>query len=210
MLIPTVEKRHFVADQDAFPPFGRRLVHAQSSGKALQFFMTSGTTGQGQELHGQTTEEFKVTGEVYAHMFRWAGMAPGQQVLLTLPLTMMAGGRLESFGAESYGLTVYPAGNYDARKKLELLARFKPQGMVGTTSYFGHLSAMSEAKPPAPSIKYLFGGGEARVSPGTSGSRRNGRRASSTAMVPPSRATITCSHASKASARAGDRACFTT
>lgn len=159
-LIPTVEKKHFVADQDAFPPFGRRLVHAQASGKALQFFMTSGTTGQGQELHGQTTEEFKVTGEVYAHMFRWAGMTPGQQVLLTLPLTMMAGGRLESFGAESYGLTVYPAGNYDAKKKLELLARFKPQGMVGTTSYFGHLSAMSEAKPPAPSIKYLFGGGE--------------------------------------------------
>lgn len=158
--VPTVEKKHFVADQDAFPPFGRRLVHAQSTGKRLQFFMTSGTTGQGQELHGQTMEEFQVTGEVYAHMFRWAGMTPGQQVLLTLPLTMMAGGRLESFGAEYYGLTVYPAGNYDAKKKLELLARFRPQGMVGTTSYFGHLSAMSAAKPPAPSIKYLFGGGE--------------------------------------------------
>jgi len=159
-LVPTVEKKHFVADQDAFPPFGRRLVHAQSTGKRLQFFMTSGTTGQGQELHGQTAEEFQVTGEVYAHMFRWAGMVPGQQVLLTLPLTMMAGGRLESFGAESYGLTVYPAGNYDARKKLELLVRFRPQGLVGTTSYFGHLSAMSEAKPPARSVKFLFGGGE--------------------------------------------------
>jgi phenylacetate-CoA ligase len=158
--VPTVEKKDFVVDQEACPPFGRRLIHARSTGQPLQFFMTSGTSGQGQELHGQTAAEFKTTGEVYSYMFRWAGMQPGQQVLLTLPLTMMAGGRLEAYGAESYGLTVYPAGNYDAARKLELLARFRPQGIVGTTSYFGHLAAMAATRPPAPSVKALFGGGE--------------------------------------------------
>jgi phenylacetate-CoA ligase len=158
--IPTVEKKHFIADQEALPPFGRRLRHVLSSGKRLQVYMTSGTTGQGQELHAQTAEEFQGAAEVYAHMFRWAGLAPGDQVLLTLPLTMMAGGRIECFGAESFGLTVYPAGNFDAGKKLELLRRFRPHGIIGTTSYFGHLSAVSGSNPPAPGVRVLFGGGE--------------------------------------------------
>jgi len=158
--IPTVEKKHFVADQEARPPFGRRLRHAQSSGQPLQFFMTSGTSGQGQELHAQSAAEARGTAEVYAHKFRWAGMSPGEQVLLTLPLTMMAGGRLESSGAEAYGLTVYPAGNYEAKRKLELLQRFRPQGIIGTTSYFGHLSAIAPARPPAPGVRCLFAGGE--------------------------------------------------
>jgi phenylacetate-CoA ligase len=159
-LIPTVEKKHFVADQEAFPPFGRRLIPAQTAGKQLQFFMTSGTSGQGQELHAQTAEEADSTAEVYAHMFRWAGVKPRQHMLMTLAMTMMAGGRCELLGAERYGLTVYFAGNYDAKKKLGLLARFQPQGIIGTTSYFGHLSAVSDTHPPVPSVKFLFGGGE--------------------------------------------------
>lgn len=159
-IVPAVEKRHFVADQAAHPPFGRRLIPAQSAGKQLQYFMTSGTSGQGQELHGQTMEETEGTAEVYSHMFRWSGVKPRQQMLMTLAITMMAGGRCELLGAERYGLTVYCAGNYDANKKLEMLQRFQPQGIIGTTSYFGHLSAVSGEHPPAPSVKYLFGGGE--------------------------------------------------
>jgi phenylacetate-CoA ligase len=159
-IIPTVEKKHFVADQEAHPPFGRRLMPAQASGKQLQFFMTSGTSGQGQELHAQTSDEADGTAEVYAHMFRWSGVQPRQHMLMTLAMTMMAGGRCELLGAERFGLTVYCAGNYDAKKKLEFLDRFKPTGIIGTTSYFGHLSAVSGQRPPAPSVKYLFGGGE--------------------------------------------------
>jgi phenylacetate-CoA ligase len=159
-LVPTVEKKDFIADQEAHPPFGRRHRHALAAGKRLEVFMTSGTTGQGQELHAHTEDERRLTAQVYAHMFRWAGMEPGEQVLLTMPLTMMAGGRLEAFGAESYGLTVFPAGSYDAGRKLELLARFRPRAVLGTTSYFGHLAALAPARPPAPGVKVLFAGGE--------------------------------------------------
>ena len=158
--VPTVEKKHFVADQDSCPPFGKRLEYVRKNGKHFQVFMTSGTTGQGQELHAETTDEQDGTAAVYAFMHRWAGMEPGEHALLTMSLTMMAGGRLEYLGATRYGLTVSPIGNYDVHRKLELLRRFKPAAIIGTTSYFGHMAAVSPDRPPASGLKALFGGGE--------------------------------------------------
>jgi len=158
--VPTVEKKHFVADQAACPPFGRRLLPVQKAGKHFQVYMTSGTTGQGQELHAETDAEAEGTKAIYAFMHRWAGMAPGDHAFLTMSLTMMAGGRCEYMGATAYGLTVSPVGNYDVQRKLELLTRFKPAAIIGTTSYFGHMAAVAEEKPPVRSLKALFGGGE--------------------------------------------------
>ncbi|MFO0996640.1 MAG: hypothetical protein U1F33_08135, partial [Alphaproteobacteria bacterium] len=147
--IPMVEKKDFIEDQAAHPPYGRRLAHLLERHEQLFVFSTSGTSGQGQELHAQTMEEARVCAEVYGHMYRWSGLKRGDQVFLTMAVTMLAGGRLEYHGAVDYGLTVLPIGNYDAQRKLELLRKFPSVGIVGTTSYFGHLSAVTKELPPA-------------------------------------------------------------
>ncbi len=143
--IPMVEKKDFVADQDIFPPFGSRLAHSLSLKQRLDLYTTSGTSGQGVEIHAQTLREVRVMEHIYGFYFKWAGMEEGDRTLLTLPITMLGGGRIEYQGATAYGLSVMPAGNYDAKQKLSLIERFRPRALYGSTSYFGHLGAVGKS-----------------------------------------------------------------
>jgi phenylacetate-CoA ligase len=157
--IPTVGKADFLADQEAAPPFGRRHEHARSQGVALYVSTTSGTSGQGQEVHVQTQAEWDAMGRVYRFLHRWAGLDPGDGLALALPLTMLGGGRLEYQGAVSYGLSVYPVGNYDAARKLEVIRRFQPAGVMGITAYLGRLGSELDGIP-AEGVRAILTGGE--------------------------------------------------
>lgn len=139
--VPMVEKADFVADQQGHPPFGERIQHALSLDMPMDFYTTSGTSGQGVELHAQTADELRGMCELYAFGFRWSGLRPPDRVALTLPVTMLAGGRVEMQGATSYGLSVLPIGNYDVERKLTVLEQFKPVALLGSTTYFAHLAA---------------------------------------------------------------------
>lgn len=157
-LVPMVEKRDFVEDQLSDPPYGKRLARAVQLGERLEIYTTSGTSGQGVEIHAQTERELDAMVEMYRYMFRWAGLHPGDVAVLTLPLTMLGGGRIEWQGAVGSGITVLPAGNIDAQAKLALLDRFQPRALYGSTSYFGHLLAVADRTPPCPSIDVLLTG----------------------------------------------------
>lgn len=158
--VPTVEKRDFTSDQQNEPPYGSRLRHLRDAQEPIMLYTTSGTTGQGQELHAQTFPELAQSSQVYSYMYKWAGIKPGDTALLTLPLTMLGGGRLEYHGAIDYGLNVLPGGNYDAGRKIDLIKRFKPSALIGTTSYFWHLAAISDQSPGSLGVNTLFCGGE--------------------------------------------------
>jgi phenylacetate-CoA ligase len=158
--IPVVRKQDFMADQERDPPFGRRHARVRSAGAPLVVCTTSGTTGQGQEVHAVTAAEAHLANRVYAYLFRWAGLKRGDSVFLNYPITLLGGGRIELNGLEGYGLTVYPVGNYDVARKLELMRRFRPDAIMATTSYLGHLAAASGRLPPQDGVKALFGGGE--------------------------------------------------
>lgn len=157
-LVPMVSKSDFVDDQLAHPPYGKRLERAIGLGERLEIYTTSGTSGQGVEIHAQTARELEAMVEMYRYMFRWAGLDPGDVAVLTLPLTMLGGGRIEWQGAVGSGITVLPAGNIDARAKLALLDRFQPRALYGSTSYFGHLLAVAERTPPCASVEVLLTG----------------------------------------------------
>lgn len=158
--IPTVAKKDFVADQEVDPPFGRRHASIVRRGKPYTISVTGGTSGQGIEIHLQTSEEMKSTEEIYRYQYNWAGLKQGDLIFLAMPITMMAGGRIELAGALGSGLSVAAIGNYDVARKLQLMRRFRPVGLIGNTSYFGHLLAASDSLPPTPGLTHLFSGGE--------------------------------------------------
>ena len=157
-MVPMVSKADFVDDQLAHPPFGKRLARSLALGERLEIYTTSGTSGQGVEVHAQTERELEQMVEMYRYMFCWAGLSPGDVAVLTLPMTMLGGGRIEWQGAVGSQITVLPAGNIDAPAKLALLDRFQPKALYGSTSYFGHLLAISPTSPPCPSIEVLLTG----------------------------------------------------
>jgi phenylacetate-CoA ligase len=158
--IPTVEKRDFVADAQEHPPFGSRLAAGLAQGEAVELYTTSGTSGQGVEIHAQSPRERAAMQEMFGFLFHWAGLAPGDVVALTMPMTMLGGGRVEWHGASGYGLVQLAIGNYDAGRKLELIRQFRPRALFGSTSYFGHLASVSEGPAPGLGIDVLITGAE--------------------------------------------------
>lgn len=144
--IPLVQKSDFTADQERHPPYGRRLEHARRQQRRLDYYTTSGTSGQGVEVHAQTVSELAGMVECYSYGFTWAGLTPGDIVGMTIPITMFAGGRVELQGAEGNGLSVLPMGNYDVERKLDVIEKFRPAGLLSSSSYLAHLAA----RHPAP------------------------------------------------------------
>ena len=159
-LVPTISKSDFVDDQRLEPPYGRRQRTALELGVPLVVSTTSGTSGQGQEVHLQTADEWVKTGQIYSYGYRWSGLSRGDSLALALPLTMLGGGRMECQGAEYYGLSVLPIGNYKAQQKLDVMRRFGPTGIIGMTSYLGRLGAQIEQMGDFQSPKVVMAGGE--------------------------------------------------
>ncbi|WP_423185016.1 phenylacetate--CoA ligase family protein [Arthrobacter sp. NyZ413] len=140
--IPLIEKKDFVRDQLEAPPFGKRIEPALRQKEPLDFYTTSGTSGQGTEIHAQTRSELASMVDSYRYGLTWSGLTRGDTVALTIPITMFAGGRCEMQGAEGHGLSVLPIGNYDAHRKLTVIEQFRPKALMGSTSYFAHLASL--------------------------------------------------------------------
>lgn len=157
-LVPMIEKSHIVADQNAHPPFGSRSGSVNQNLGRTDLYTTSGTSGQGKELHACSLRELKAMEEIYRYGMSWAGMSPGDIVLLTLPITMLAGGRVEYQGAVAADLTVLPVGNYDAASKVDHIRRFSPKALFGSTSYFGTLATMMGEDARTSSVDTLLTG----------------------------------------------------
>ena len=158
--IPTVDKAAFMADQEAAPPFGLRHEPILNSRKGHVPITTSGSSGQGVELHLQTQEDVANHNALNQYYFRWSGLEPGDIVFLMMHVSLLAGGRCEYHAAVDYGLSVYPVAMHDTTKRVELIQRFRPKGLIATTSYLGHLAAKSEVDLSNCGISALFCGAE--------------------------------------------------
>jgi|SRR5579871_68444 len=156
--VPMLTKADFLEDQRAHPPFGRRIGALGHTAHRIEIYTTSGTSGQGVEVHVQTKRELEVMERLYAYYFRWAGLGAGDSTALTLPITMLAGGRAEYQGAVAYDLSVLPIGNYSAAQKAELIRRFRPKALFGSSSYFAHLGSLLEAEGTIPQVDVLLTG----------------------------------------------------
>ncbi len=158
--VPVVRKKDFIRDQEDLPPFGRRAAHALNTGAPLRVFQTSGTSGQGQEVHVQTASEARAVDEIYRYLYLWAGLQPGDQVFLCYPVSMLGGGQMDLGSLQAYGCTVYPVGTYDAVHKLKLVERFAPSAISGMPSYLRRLASLEGYDAAKNSVRTLICSGE--------------------------------------------------
>jgi phenylacetate-CoA ligase len=80
---PAVRKADFVADQAAAPPFGRRLGVPVEDVRLVA--MTSGTSGQGQEIYGRTEADLVQVGYRHWLPFQLAGLKRGDLIVNCTP-----------------------------------------------------------------------------------------------------------------------------
>jgi phenylacetate-CoA ligase len=135
-------KDDVVADCEAHPPFGSRTVVPPE--RIRMIVQTSGTSGHGTEVYALDEADEEAIVHTEAVGFLWAGIRPGARVLLTLPIGVTAAGLWYHAALRFLGANVISAGPYPTARKVELLARYGAEVVVGTPSYIHRLAVACE------------------------------------------------------------------
>ena len=136
--LPTIGKADGLADQNAHPPFGRRL--GIDAGEVALVCMTGGTSGQGQEIYGRSQRDLVMQG--YLHLLPWhiAGLREGDVALNCVPsggLTTGGWGPTEGFrSAGALPLTV--GGTMSTDAKIDLMCRFSDVAFIYASTNYMH------------------------------------------------------------------------
>jgi len=160
--IPMVTKSDFLADQAERPPFGRRL--AVDEGELVRVYLSSGTSGIGQEVHALSADEWEACAAPLAWQAGRVGLRQGDGFAVTLPLGMQMGGPYLANAAERLGLCLYLLGAHSTEERIAYIERFAPAALQVTPAYGARLQEAGRAagfeRWPAP-MKALFLSAEA-------------------------------------------------
>src|SRR5690606_37501287 len=96
-MVPTVTKRDFLAFQSEHPDAG-------FDGASRQVHLTSGTSGVGREIHLRTQHDLASIGTGGGYEFIWAGVRPGDRVMLTMPYSQTMAGPYFQASCEAAGV----------------------------------------------------------------------------------------------------------
>ena len=143
-LVPTIDKRDLLEDQDSFPPFGSFIGVDRT--RVAQMHVTSGTSGVGQGAFGLTRDDVALVGRSYAHMWMNAGLAPGDVGILTYPVTFLAAGLIGVAASHAFQLVPLFAFGVDKRLVLELAQKFDAATIFGTPSVLRELQRIATAE----------------------------------------------------------------
>ncbi|HWV60575.1 MAG TPA: hypothetical protein VN034_07975 [Sphingopyxis sp.] len=118
---PTSAKADFLADQQVAPPFGTRL--GVDRDEVVHISMTSGTSGQGQEIYGRTQRDVHMLGYLHALPWYMGGLRQGDTAINCVPAGGMTTGgwgpgeALRIMGATGF----HVGGNTSTEAKIDLM-----------------------------------------------------------------------------------------
>lgn len=136
--VPTVDKITFLKDQEDCSPYGRRIAVGQE--KLSYTFLTSGTSGVGQEVHCLTAQDMQSVSDSWAMALRWSGVNPGDTAFLIAPIGITAGPVSLLSAFHQYGLQTFAVGHMSGEESLSLMRRFPPHFFSAGPVYLRRLS----------------------------------------------------------------------
>ncbi len=162
---PLTTKDEICRDIEAFPPYGSRLRVAQD--RIVDIVETSGTSGQGKEVHVLSRADRTRAFRIEAFGFVWAGLSPGGIVAITLPVAMTAAGNWWIMTLDRLDAMVLRLGNMDVDGKLDYMLRYQPHQLVGTPAYLSRLERAAADRGLAPTeafpaLRSILVSGEAK------------------------------------------------
>ncbi|MGH8008570.1 MAG: phenylacetate--CoA ligase family protein [Candidatus Binatia bacterium] len=161
--VPTLTKKDFLADAAACPPYGQRLGVEEE--EVAMTYLTSGTSGVGQEVYGHTLGDVVAIGASGAELFHWAGLRPGDRVFHMTPIALLAFGLVSIEGYRTAGLNPFYAFQYPSEEKLRLMRRFPPQAIFCTPTHLCRLATIAremniDPRQDFPTLKTLLVAGQ--------------------------------------------------
>jgi phenylacetate-CoA ligase len=152
-LVPMCTKRDLLADQTEHPQFGLRLGVPES--EVVQVWLTSGTSGVGQEVYGHTWRDAIAGGTALVEgAFFPAGWRPGDRIYSMTPISTLAFGlcAIEAFRVAGY--QPFQVFNYDSAAKLRLMERFGVHGIVITPAHLARITTICQDEGIDPKTAY--------------------------------------------------------
>jgi phenylacetate-CoA ligase len=142
--VEPVGKDEILADQQEFPPFGRRLGVPRDH--VAMVHSTGGTSGRGREIYGLSERDVEAVGVISSVAFGWAGLRTGEPAAFNVGFSNSSGGNCMLRGIQGIGATPILIGHESFAKRIELLMQFPPVGMYGTPSAINGLATTATAE----------------------------------------------------------------
>lgn len=142
--IPYSTKEEFVADSEAYPPFGYRYQGNRASPSLI--IETGGTSDKGKEVHALSVAELAMVYRSEAYGLFWAGVKPGSLVAQTLPVSL-AGAALWWHGAITHELRagILQLGTYSTEEKLRFMAKYRADVLIAMGPYLRRMEYVADA-----------------------------------------------------------------
>lgn len=138
---PIIKKADLIKDQTEHPPWGSRMGMPLID--AVETHVTSGTTGQGQEVYLSSPEDAEYLGSCWAAHLYWAGIRKGDMVANLWPMATMAASLSMTRGLVKLGANPLHLALFDSKTKLEkYLTRFPVKFMITVPAYLTRLSLL--------------------------------------------------------------------
>jgi phenylacetate-CoA ligase len=135
--VPFVTKADLLAFQD-----GQELAGLERP-EIRQFHLTSGTTGTGREIHVRSVRDIAALGTGGAYAYLWAGLRPGQRLLLTIPYAQTLAGPYFQASCRAAGLVPVNGFALDTEARLVALRSYGCAGLSATPSHLHRLTAVA-------------------------------------------------------------------
>lgn len=131
--LPFTTKAELVADQAEHPPFGTNLTYPLD--RYVRLHQTSGTTGD-QPLRWLDTEEsWQWWARLWGHVYRGAGVGPGDRVFFAFSFGPFIGFWSAFEGARTIGALAVPGGALSSEQRVQAILDLGATVLVCTPTY---------------------------------------------------------------------------
>ena len=136
--LPFVTKADLLAFQNS--PQWERLDQRE----VRQFHLTSGTSGAGREVHLRDQRDLAAFGTGGGYSFVWAGLRPGDRILLTIPYTQTMAGPYFQAACEAAGVVPVNGFTLDSETRIDALGRYGCAAVSITPSHLHRLTVLAQ------------------------------------------------------------------
>jgi phenylacetate-CoA ligase len=115
-----------------------------------QFHLTSGTSGAGREFHVRDQSDLAALGTGGAYSLLWAGLRPGERLLLTIPYSQTMAGPY--FQAACEAAAVVPVNGFalDSAARIDALRTYRCAAISLTPSHLHRLTVLTRQRGVEP------------------------------------------------------------
>ncbi|MBW3664312.1 MAG: AMP-binding protein [Actinobacteria bacterium] len=157
--LPFTTKQDYLADQEAHAPFGLRLGVPET--EVFEVTLTSGTSGKGQEIHGQTVLDAHLRGQMTAIGWAWGGLSRTDSAVFHIPASNSASLYTMLRGIRAVGRLPYLVAHMGFEERLRFMETFGVNAMYAMPSALNGMAQLCDdlgmdPRTAFPDLKFIM------------------------------------------------------